>query len=138
MRGRRLLQPLPGAGDAAPKKVVLSFQLLPRFQLAGEGGPALRFGLGDNGALMGLFVFQIVEVGPGRGDARLGLGHDRIVVRRFDLHQQFAGFDVLEIMHGNLPDIAAHPRTQPGHLGMHRGIVGRLDCGRSHPGVPTG
>jgi hypothetical protein len=68
---RRPLQPLPGAGDAAAKKLVLAFPLLPRFQLAGEGGPALRLGLGDDGPLIGLLIFQVVEDGLGRGDARL-------------------------------------------------------------------
>jgi hypothetical protein len=109
VRGRCLLQPLPCAGDAAAKKRVLSFQLLPRFQLAGEGGRALRLGLGDDGALMRLLVFQVMEDGLGRGDTRRGLRHDRVVVRRLDFHQQVPRFDALEILHDNAPDIAAHP-----------------------------
>jgi hypothetical protein len=136
VRSRRLLQPLAGAGDAAAKKLVLSFQFLPRFQLAGEGGPALRLGLGDNGALMGLLIFQ--QDGLGRGDTRLGLRYDRIVVRGLDLHQQLARLDALKTLHGNVPDIAAYPSAQPGRLGVDRGIVGGLDGSRSNPGVPTG
>ncbi len=53
-----------------------------------------------------------------------------------DLDQQIAGFDLLEIPHSDLADIAGNLGGERRQVGMQIGVVGALHRGRSNPPVP--
>ena len=132
----RLLDELTRPGEASGKQRLLTHRLQIIARHIRLGPLDCRLRLIDHRRLQQPLLVDGLDRRLGVGDIRLGLLQLGAVIVVVDLHQQVAGFDLLEVAYGDVADIAWNLGGERSQIGVQVGVVRGLQDGRSHPPIP--